>query len=140
MPNTRPEQSGTTSPEKNTDIGSGDLPPEVPLSNHSHPDMQQLTHGCWSLEINPDQGTDPGTVTGLPRAVVEGDFGSTATAPPLPIGLEAIFAPMTNHHWLLTVQVAPEPPAYQRDSMLLATRSKLLFEETSSGWVLRFEF
>ena len=58
---------------------------------------------------------------GFPRPVWEGGAGTMITAPPLPIGLEAIFSPMIPNHWLLTIQVAPPPRSYEARSMVHGT-------------------
>ena len=84
--------------------------------NHSH----HLTHKPWRPEASKHSGGRR--------------LGGTDSSTRLFIGLEATFAPMMEKHWLLTVQVAPEPRDYERGSMLLTIGRQLLFEETPRGW------
>ncbi|OLQ09583.1 Sodium channel protein type 5 subunit alpha [Symbiodinium microadriaticum] len=118
-----------------------DIPPSVPLSPNSHADLTQLTHGCWRLEVRPDQGVSIRKISGIPRTVIEGDEGDTLSSPPFPIGLEATFAPMTPHHWVLTVVATPALSNYEAASMLLSVGDKILFERDPATltWRLRIE-
>ncbi|OLP90095.1 Retrovirus-related Pol polyprotein from type-1 retrotransposable element R2 [Symbiodinium microadriaticum] len=118
-----------------------DIPPSVPLSSNSHADMTQLTHGCWRIEVRPDKGVSIRRIAGIPRTVIEGDEGETLSSPPFPVGLEATFAPMTPHHWILTVTATPALSNYEAASMLLTVGDKILFERDTITlvWRMRIE-
>ena len=46
---------------------------------------------------------------------------------------------MTENHWLFVVETAPQPEAYEAQSMLLSTGDILLFESIDGQWNIRIE-
>ena len=116
-----------------------DIPPEVPLSANSHADVTQLPLGCWRVRILADHGVFVQRVAGKPRTVLLHDGGPVLTAPPLPIGLVGVLAPMTSAHWMLKVEEVPLLSRYEGGAMLLAEGDILIFENTCDGWIVRVD-
>ena len=116
-----------------------DSPPHVPFSGNSQAEVTQLGEGRWHLAIRADKGKSTKKLAGLPLAVVEGEGGDVDDAPPLPIGLEGILEFLTEDLWVLTVELTPPHPNYERDTMLLSPGDRLLLERSLTGWQIRVE-